>query len=452
MIKGIKEYFSKGHARSILAKKNIAALLAFKLISILISFLLVPLTIKYVDTTQYGIWLTLSSIIGWMSFFDIGLSNGLRNRFAQAKAHNDTLLARRYVSTAYLLLTLIFLPILSISLLIGSKLPWDKILNIDISHIQSFSLIIIIVFSYFCLKFILSSISIILIADQRPAEASLRSLIEQTMSLIVIFIMTKIAQGSLLNLSLALCVIPIIVLVFFNISLFRSRYRSYAPGFQYVDFRLAPDLFGLGLKFFIIQISGIIKYQTANIIIIRSYGAVEVTNYNIAYKYFGILPMIWSIFAAPIWSSVTDAFEKKDLEWIINLEKKMRILTVSLISAGLLMLILSTPIYNIWIGRGVVNIVFPLSLFSFLYHITKVYGGTYVQILNGLGYLKIQYTSTILSLLIFLLCIYLMIHILHLGPYSLLVAATISNFNGYFLAPYQYKQIFVKKKGGIWIK
>ena len=48
--------------------------------------MLVPLTIHYINPTRYGIWLTVSSIIGWVSFFDIGFGNGLRNKFAEALA------------------------------------------------------------------------------------------------------------------------------------------------------------------------------------------------------------------------------------------------------------------------------------------------------------------------------------------------------------------------------
>ncbi len=452
MFERIKRYITEGNKRSVLVKKSILGLGIFKIISVFLSFLLVPMTINYVDATQYGIWLTLSSVVGWLSFFDIGLSNGLRNRFAQAKAHNDTDLARQYVSTTYALLSMIFIFILIISVLISSGLPWGKILNIDISKIKNFFFVIDIILFYFCFKFILSTINIILIADQRPAESSFRSLVEQFLSLLVIFIMTKTIRGSLMNLSIALCIIPIFVLILFNVALFRTRYRQYSPSIRYVNLKLASDIFSLGLKFFVIQISGIIKYQTANIIIIRSFGALEVTNYNIAYKFFGVLPMIWNIFATPVWSSVTDAFEKNEIDWIKALEKKMRVLTLSLGILGLLMLILARPLYNLWIGKDVVNIVFSLSLWSFLYNITKVYGGTFVQILNGLGYLKVQFISTIVALFIFLISVFIMINVFHMGAYSVLVAGTISNFNGYFLAPYQYRQVFIHKKKGIWTK
>ena len=85
----LNSVINKGHKRSVKAKKNILASFLIKGGNIAISLILVPLTIHYVNPTQYGIWLTLSSIIGWFAFFDIGFGNGLRNKFAEeiGRAH-----------------------------------------------------------------------------------------------------------------------------------------------------------------------------------------------------------------------------------------------------------------------------------------------------------------------------------------------------------------------------
>lgn len=50
----------------------------------------------------------MSSIVGWFVFFDVGLTQGLRNRFAEARAKGDEELARNYVSTTYAILGIIF--------------------------------------------------------------------------------------------------------------------------------------------------------------------------------------------------------------------------------------------------------------------------------------------------------------------------------------------------------
>jgi O-antigen/teichoic acid export membrane protein len=98
-----------GNERTSNVKKNIWASLILKGINILASLLIIPLTIHYVNPTQYGIWLTLSAIIVWITYFDLGLSQGFRNRFSEAIANNNIELAKQYVSTTYALMFIIFL-------------------------------------------------------------------------------------------------------------------------------------------------------------------------------------------------------------------------------------------------------------------------------------------------------------------------------------------------------
>ena len=45
----------------------------YKTGAVLANFALVPVIINYLNTENYGIWLTISSFIAWFSFFDIGL-------------------------------------------------------------------------------------------------------------------------------------------------------------------------------------------------------------------------------------------------------------------------------------------------------------------------------------------------------------------------------------------
>src|SRR6266542_424892 len=92
---------SENHERSIQVKKNILTSFLAKGGTIAINLFLVRITIDYVSPLQYGVWLTLSSIIAWFSFFDIGFGNGLKNKLTEAIAKNDYLLARQYVSSTY---------------------------------------------------------------------------------------------------------------------------------------------------------------------------------------------------------------------------------------------------------------------------------------------------------------------------------------------------------------
>lgn len=93
----IKKLFS-GHERSVRAKKNILALFALRGYSIAVNLALVPLTLHLLDEYKYGIWITLFNVISWISIFDVGIGNGLRNKFAETIANGKLHEAREYVS------------------------------------------------------------------------------------------------------------------------------------------------------------------------------------------------------------------------------------------------------------------------------------------------------------------------------------------------------------------
>lgn len=430
------------YSRSELIKTNIFSTLVIRIISLPISFILVPLTINYVNADSYGIWLTISSIIIWMSFFDIGINNGLRNKLTESIAIGDIKLSKKYVSTTYAVLALISVLILLVFFIINRFLDWSVILNSPAGLAGELKTVSIIVVVYFCLKFVLSTTNIILLSHQLPAKAAFWGLIEQMSSLIIIFVLIQFTKGSLLNLALGLCVMPVIVLIVFNYYMFYGKYKHLSPSFSYVDFSLTKDLMGIGFKFFIIQLAGIIQFQTANFIIIQLYGPLEVSVYNIAFKYFSVLNLLIWIFMTPLWSAVTDAYAKKDNDWIIRAEKKYRKIALSIVILGVVMLLFSSFAFDIWLGKGKISIPFLTSFLMFLFFSISVFGTIYVNILNGISALNRQFLASIFSPFVFLIMSYCLTHFIDLGINGIIISSIVANFNAYLVAPLQFKKIF----------
>ena len=459
MLKSLNQPYSfiisrinKGHSRSIKAKKNIIASFFIKGLSIGISLILVPLTINYINPSRYGIWLTLSSIVGWFSFFDIGLSQGLRNKFAEAKARGNDELAQIYVSTTYAILAIIFSIVWVIFLIVNHFLRWDHILNISESFRWEVSTLAVIVFTYFCLQFVLGIITTLISADQQPAKSSFVNLSGQIFSLIFIFILVKTTQGSLIKLGIALCLSPILVLTSANLYFFKGVFKKYRPSLSKVKFTYAKRLFNLGLIFFIIQVTGVIQFQTAEIIIARNFGTDEVTSYNIVYKYFGILSMLFAVFLSPFWSAATEAYFKNDIQWIKNGIKRYNQLNILLLILSFLMLFFSNQIYSLWLGKGTVNIPFSLSLWGCIFFNVSMFGSKYVLFLNGISALRIQFWACLISPFLYIVISLTLIKYYNMGLYSIFVASVIGNYNSLILAPLQYFKIIYKNKKGIWVK
>lgn len=435
-----RKLINTGNERSQKAKKNILQMLILKGGNILIGLLLVPMTLGYVNNETYGIWISLSSMIAWISFFDIGISNGLKNKLTTALSNEDYILCKKYISTTYAILTIIFIPLMIILLIIAQLIDWGMLLNIKNINNSELLISASIIISYFCINFILSTINTVILAEQRPADVALRNFIQQLISLFVIYILTLTIKGNLIILCMAFCFSPLLVVLFFNITLFNGRLKKISPEFKYINFKVAPSLMKLGLQFFIIQIAAIVQYQMINFLILRYYGPSEVSAYNIGFKYFQILTMIWGILTTPIWVAVTDAISKNDFKWIKQTQRKYLKIYIMFLIIGIIMLFVSEYVYSFWVGTKVI-ISFNLSLWILLYNLTLMFGSIFVSIINGTGEIKIQTYASLISPLVFLLCCWQFIQ-MNLPIYFILIAAIISNFNGLILAPIQCFNMF----------
>lgn len=449
--KPVVQFFFKGHERSLKAKANIIASLFLKGMSILINLALVPITLNYLNADNYGIWLTLSSLIGWFVFFDIGLGNGLRNKFAEALAKNDKETARVYVSTTYAILSVISIVLFLLFVLANKFLDWSKILNSAPETANELSLLVIIVFGFFCLRFIFQLINTILTADQKPALSIFIKFVSDLLSLIIIYVLSKTTKGSLLYLGTTVSCTSVFILATANVVFFSKSYREFIPTIKYVRFKYAKELTSLGFHFFIIQIAAIVLFSTDNMIITQLYGPSEVTPYNIAYKYFGIILLIFSIVVQPFWSACTDAYHKNDLNWIRNIVKQLIRGWTGIVLVVLCMLLLSNGVYQLWIGNKV-RVPFFLSASMGLFVIIYCWTYIFVSFINGVGTIRLQlYNSIFVSVLNVPLSIFLAKYI-NLGVIGVILATCICISIGAVWAPIQYLKIMNNKAKGLWAR
>ena len=440
----LKGFTSENHERTRLAKKNIILSFIIKGLSIAINLVFVPLTINYIDAERYGIWLTLSSIIIWFNFFDLGLGNGLRNKLVEAIAKNDVEEERKLISTTYVSLTAIAILIIGLYISVMPFIQWDTLLNVSATYreeLQTLGLIIVIMFSF---QFVLQLINTINSAHQKVFLTSLVFLTGSIFSLLFILILRSNIPGSILLVGTAMFAGNLLALLLFSIHFFFFTRPDLLPNFKYFSRSSSKKLLSLGGKFFIIQIAAIVQYQTANVLISRSFSSTQVTEYNIAYRLFIILVMVFSIIVAPLWSAVTDAQSKGDFDWIRRTERKLLFLW-SLFALGALgILAISNFLYTVWLGDAI-TIPISVSFGVMLYIISQSFGMIYVYILNGLGRLKTQYYLSIITMIYFIPLAYWLSVTLNWGVLGICIALILSNINGLIAAPVEYYK-FIKRK------
>lgn len=417
--------------------------------NILASFLLVPLTINFLDTENYGIWLTLSSFIAWFSFFDIGLGHGLRNKLAEAKANNNFQSAKGYISTAYFTIGLVAFVAFVIFISINYFVDWTSVFNTKDNLFNDLKLLMPIVFGFFCLQLVVKLISSIYLADQKHSIQGQISFITSFCSLGIIWLLTQTTKSSLLLFGVVFSGLPVIILTLLNILSFSKTYKLIKPSLLYFKKEYLKDIFGLGFSFFVIQISGIILFSTDNFIISKLFTPEEVVPYNIAFKYMSISQMLFTIILTPYWSSITEAYTKKDFIWIKTSMKNLNKFSIAFVLLIIFMVIVSPFSYNLWIGDSVI---IPMGLTKAMacYFILTIIYNPYTFFINGTGKVKLQMYSILFTAILNIpLSIFIVNHS-SLGVSGVIIATIICILPHTILCPIQYWKIINNKAIGIW--
>lgn len=415
----------------------------------MIGFVFVPLLIAYLKPTKYGIWITLSSLITWVGFFDLGLGHGLRNRLAESLAKDDYVLGRTFVSTTYALISMIMFGIFAVYNAINPFLHWNKILNTSNSDVspKELSLLAYFVITFFCFRFIFQLITTILKADQRSALASVFDLAAKILSLLAILIIIKISYNDLLLVGIAISVAPVIILLVSNIYFFNGRYAKLCPSLKFVNFKMIPSILTLGLKFFFIQLSILVLYQTNAIIISNLFGPENVTPYSVTLTLFSGITMFHSIIITPYWSAITEAWQKNELVWITN---TMKMLNKFVVVSGFFIVIVVISfkfLLKIWL-KNTIQVSNLMIILIAMWVFAKIWEQTQCTFLNGVGKINLQLFLTVTTA------------VLHI-PLALVLAKYLKS-EGIILSvvffatlraslyKYQNNKILCKQAQGIW--
>lgn len=428
-----------GKIRTNIIKKNISLSFVFRLLGILVSYLLVSVTLTYLDQERYGIWVTLTSVLAWMEYLDFGLGNGLRNRIAESVAEGQKEKTRTLISTGYLIMALFSLPVALALPFISNNVDWQSFFRTSLVSQKELRLLVLLVGSLFVANFILSFSRQVLFSFQKAAWVSFAGLFSSAIALGSILLLSLFGNASLLLLGTFLSLSTTVSYLALSVSFFARR-REYLPSYSYVDFHSLPRAAGLGLKFFVIQIAGLIIFMTDNLIITRVLGPVEVTPYNISYKLFNVLLIVSTTMLTPLWSGYTEAYYRKDYSWIkktINVQLK---LMKYVISIALLLIIFGRLLIEIW-TVGLVDVSHSLLIAMAVFTVISIWNNIFAYFVNGVGMLKPQIITAVFGAIINIPLSIFLARDLAFGSTGVIVASSISLLPFSIVGPIQTKMI-----------
>lgn len=279
----IKHFWFNPNERTRKINRNVVYSAVIRGVGILISLALVPMTLGYLNAYEYGIWITLNSILTWINFFDIGLGNGLRNKLTEAIAHKDFRLGQIYVSSTFFLMTIIALIMCGMAMIANMFINWNSVLNVD-SSVNNLSLVVGVTLISICINFVVRTIGTVYLSFQQTWINGALGCLGSFLSLIWILILKYTTAPSLLLVAFAYSFSPVIVYLAAYPITFYKNYPQIRPKISAIKSKYFKDLGGLGVKFFFLQIACLVIFSTSNFIVSKLFTPAEVTPYNICFN------------------------------------------------------------------------------------------------------------------------------------------------------------------------
>lgn len=436
--------------RSSRLQKNILISFIAKGWSALIVLLIVPVTLNCLGDYTNGVWLTISSVMLWIDNMDIGLGNGMRNKLAIYLAHGDEQHARSLISSTFAMLTYIIIPTLLILLVFILTSDTYELFNVEPAKIGNLDQVLMVTVTLVCTTFIFKLIGNFYMGLQLPAVSNLQIAIGQTLALIGTYIVSLSGSHSLLHIALVNTACPLLVYFLAYPYTFYFKYPHLRPAFGLVDLQEAKAVINMGIRFFIIQISGVILFMTSNILISKLFTPALVTPYQIAYRYFSILLVGFTVICMPFWNATTDAYERGDIQWIHNATRKLRLMTIGIFICLIVMIIVSDFVYAKWIGQDFA-IDKKMSIAVAIYIFILIYSMRYSYFINGIGKLCLQLIFTASAAILFIPLAYIVVKFTNDIVWFIAVMCIV-NIPGLIINRVQFNKLINGHATGIWNK
>ncbi len=411
---------------------------------LLANFVVISITLDLLSTKIYGVWITLYTTISWLSFFDLGLGNGMRNLFAVNRAIGNQEKNKQLVSTSYIIVLGIALILLIVGLPFVYYADIARFFNISDIAIPDLRCVLSLLVVVTSLQLITKLINSIFLADQKPALSSLIDCSGVVCSLLLLFILKDRLVGSLFNLALIITLPTFIISFIVTLFAFNKNYRKLKPSLKCFNLKISNKLINLGLRFFLIQLSALIILQGSNIIILKFIGAEEVSVFSLVYKYFNVIVTIFTLVLTPYWSFFTDSYAKNNYNQLKQGFKQLLISWLAISLVGVVMWIALPFSFKIWLNQELdIPAYLPVSLL--LFSVFSNLGSVFIYFLNGTSsYLNFQLVIVLaFAALLYPLSAYLLPTY---GVLGVVFTMFFANSYGVLFAPYLSYKVLKRMK------
>lgn len=424
------------------ATLSILANVLSRAFGVMLTLLSVSLTLPYLGVERFGIWMTVASFAGLLTFLDLGVGNALTNHVANRAAKDDPALMLQTISGGLGFLAIIGACIGLALWLTAAYLPWGSILQVERADLLVEARLTAMYFAVmFGISIFTSGVQNVFAGLQKAYIGHMVSGGCSLLACLVIWLATSAQQGITVLLTIMMgapIISGFILIVMLKVQgQFTLRGIAVRVGLE------SKSLYGAGGLFFILQIGTMVGWGMDSLLISNTLGVAQVAVFSIVQRLFQFASQPISIINAPLWSAYADAVNRNDKAFIGKTLKRSLLLTfVTTSLAASLIFMLHPWMIDKWSGSKIVAPVAFVAAYS-VWMVIQSTANAFSMYLNGASILMPQVITTIFFIIIVLPVKIIMVQ--HLELFGIVLAAIIS-YCVSTLLPYIfiYREIIVK--------
>jgi O-antigen/teichoic acid export membrane protein len=369
-----------------------------KFLALVLGLITTAVFVRHVSAEEFGLWGSLTFLIGMIPVLDFGLALALRNKLSMLYSKSETHAndSRRYFFSAFSAYVYLAGFLIILLCLCYRIVPWAQLFNTGDAGIVSegsltytVSLIIIVI----SMPFAISTQGFF--SFQQTHWNSLFELSKSVLALFFIgFLIIAKAGFVLIACSFAAAMaLPVIVSFFAFLNKRGWRFElAKAKNIVHTIKELLPQ----STQFGIMQFCATFIFSSQAIMVGKLISLKEAGEYVLVQKLFLILTIIHFAVLTPLWSAYTDAVASNDVRWVRKTLIYSAWFSVILFTCGAAFFYLfGKTIILIWTGKSIYNNLLYVCMGIWVFLTGWV--SCFSVYLNGIGRLRLQTTWLVFS-------------------------------------------------------
>jgi O-antigen/teichoic acid export membrane protein len=380
------------------AKLAISTSLVSRVVTTAVSFVVLPISIRYLGNEGYGLLVTITSVVGWLQFTNLGIGLGLQNALTDETARGNAQAQKQLVSTAALSLLGIGVVLLAGGLVAFPHIPWAHVFPPTTDRFtREIPWAVLVVFFGFVSTVVLGFVGPIYAARQELHIGSIQGMVVSLLTLLGTFVAVHFRWGLL---GLTICTIGITAVLQWSFAwwtLYGRGINELRPAWSSITRAAAARVYKNGISFFLLQICNIAFFQIDAFLIVRFLTVDQVTPYSVAQKVFLQTAGLFAIFTGSLWAAYGNAKAQGDFEWIRRTHGRM--VRIFLLFFGLLtifMVLFGHRVLALWVGPAAAPGTLLIAGVA-LYFCVREWTALHAMLLNGLNIIAPQVWNLMLT-------------------------------------------------------